>query len=323
MDAISSLSRTSSAASFSSSDDITPSAINASRRTRKRFTNVQLTMLETLFHRNSHPSREEREAVAKAGDMEIKSVTIWFQNKRQTERKSAANRESAASSRTVSPSFSSGPGSSSRCTSALGPRPSLDRVATRTEMRNHPRTPTRRHTMSEGVSKDAIWDHMPSSPLVPASPAASEYIDFSKQARSKRSLEWACAAARISDKDHTSSHKSSHHHPHSPTASSSSSHRHRTVHRQKYEPSSRPDMTPKGAPVDLEVTDDESDEAITPPSTWGRDDARWNGPQPAHGTVGRKAMNPYPSSQTPVVVDDDDMMKAALALCGLGGRRLL
>lgn len=40
-----------------------------SRRTRKRFTNVQLMMLENLFHQNSHPSREDREAVAKAGGM--------------------------------------------------------------------------------------------------------------------------------------------------------------------------------------------------------------------------------------------------------------
>ncbi|KAF8664616.1 hypothetical protein AX16_000715 [Volvariella volvacea WC 439] len=42
-----------------------------SRRTRKRFTNAQLTMLESLFHRNSHPSREEREAVAAAGGMYV------------------------------------------------------------------------------------------------------------------------------------------------------------------------------------------------------------------------------------------------------------
>jgi hypothetical protein len=40
-----------------------------SRRTRKRFTNVQLMMLENLFHQNSHPSREDREAVAKTGGM--------------------------------------------------------------------------------------------------------------------------------------------------------------------------------------------------------------------------------------------------------------
>lgn len=77
MDTVAALQRTESAASVDSVDpvdsaeDITPSAINASRRTRKRFTNVQLTMLETLFHRNSHPSREEREAVAKAGQMYV------------------------------------------------------------------------------------------------------------------------------------------------------------------------------------------------------------------------------------------------------------
>ena len=71
------LSRTSSAASFSSEDDACMSSstaatvISSSRRTRKRFTNVQLTMLENLFHQNSHPSREDREAVAKAGGMSV------------------------------------------------------------------------------------------------------------------------------------------------------------------------------------------------------------------------------------------------------------
>ncbi|KAI0789527.1 hypothetical protein C8Q75DRAFT_166074 [Abortiporus biennis] len=35
------------------------------KRTRKRFTNSQLIMLEQLFHQCSHPSREAREALAK------------------------------------------------------------------------------------------------------------------------------------------------------------------------------------------------------------------------------------------------------------------
>lgn len=265
---------------------------------------------------------------------EIKSVTIWFQNKRQTERKSAANRESAANSRTASPSFSSGTGGSSRCASALGSRPSLDRIASRTELRNHPRTPTRRHTTSgDGMySSNAIWDHMPSSPLVPVSPAATEYIDFTKNARSKRTLEWACAAARVADKDQTSQ-RSHHHHrehrdslpshhysSHHSTSTSSSHNKHRVVHRQVYEPHSHPEVTPKGMPMDLELTDSESDEAITPPSTWGRDDPRWSGAQSGHGMK----KSAYPSPATPVVVDDDDMMKAALALCGLGaGRRVV
>jgi hypothetical protein len=40
-------------------------AANRLKRTRKRFTDVQLMLLETLYHENSHPSREEREDVAR------------------------------------------------------------------------------------------------------------------------------------------------------------------------------------------------------------------------------------------------------------------
>lgn len=70
------LSRTSSSNSFSSEDDgasmsSSTVTISTSRRTRKRFTNTQLIMLENLFHQNSHPSREDREAVAKAGGMYV------------------------------------------------------------------------------------------------------------------------------------------------------------------------------------------------------------------------------------------------------------
>jgi len=58
------LSRTSSTASISSTDD-------AARRTRKRFSTVQLMLLEQLFHRTSHPTREEREALANAAGMYV------------------------------------------------------------------------------------------------------------------------------------------------------------------------------------------------------------------------------------------------------------
>lgn len=58
------LSRTSSTASISSTDD-------AARRTRKRFSTVQLMLLEQLFHRTSHPTREEREALANASGMYV------------------------------------------------------------------------------------------------------------------------------------------------------------------------------------------------------------------------------------------------------------
>jgi hypothetical protein len=64
------LSRTSSATSVESSSSVRADA-ESIRRTRKRFTNSQLAVLEQLFQRNSHPSREERESVAHTGDMYV------------------------------------------------------------------------------------------------------------------------------------------------------------------------------------------------------------------------------------------------------------
>lgn len=76
------LSRTSSTSSIASVDtdaslESITSGVNADvadkaeRRTRKRFTNVQLMMLEHLYHQTSHPSREQRDALAKGGDMYV------------------------------------------------------------------------------------------------------------------------------------------------------------------------------------------------------------------------------------------------------------
>ena len=55
----------------SSSDERLFNAPNptATKRSRKRFTGTQLTMLEQLFHRTSHPSREERESLARELDL--------------------------------------------------------------------------------------------------------------------------------------------------------------------------------------------------------------------------------------------------------------
>jgi hypothetical protein len=60
--------RSESSSSLGSSSDervfvVTPDP--TSKRTRKRFTGSQLSMLDQLFHRTSHPSREEREALAR------------------------------------------------------------------------------------------------------------------------------------------------------------------------------------------------------------------------------------------------------------------
>ncbi len=75
-----SLSRTSSVSSVASDDSFASSSANTSasadtpadnavKRTRKRFTSVQLMMLEHLYGQASHPTREQREDIAREADM--------------------------------------------------------------------------------------------------------------------------------------------------------------------------------------------------------------------------------------------------------------
>ncbi|KAG8863083.1 hypothetical protein FRB96_009263 [Tulasnella sp. 330] len=160
-------------------------------KTRKRITKEQLDMLEDLFRTNSHPSREERQMIAARTGMELRSVTIWLQNKRQLIKKNAtkdspsgtpapslpsrpstpavsarnSNPSDAASSRTLTP-----PATSETDTippTKLGNHPSLERVASLSE---HP-TPARDITIKielDSAKEEPIWKHMPSSP--PGSP---------------------------------------------------------------------------------------------------------------------------------------------------------
>ena len=87
----------------------------------------------------------------------------------------------------------------------------------------------------------------------------------------------------------------------------------RTIHREHGHNSTGSDRPRRvecddGSAMDVDLTDDEDHEAITPPSTWGKGDLRWT---PAgEGTM----------SNLPKGVDDVDMFKAAIALCGLGRR---
>ncbi|KAI0370451.1 hypothetical protein BV20DRAFT_966724 [Pilatotrama ljubarskyi] len=92
------LSRTSSASSVCSDDSANSGdtalslgpadvIVDGPKRTRKRFTTMQLMMLEHLYHKASHPTREQREQLAKDAEIDVRSVTVWFQNKRQTDRR--------------------------------------------------------------------------------------------------------------------------------------------------------------------------------------------------------------------------------------------
>ncbi|KAG8754261.1 hypothetical protein FRC14_005242 [Serendipita sp. 396] len=73
----------------SSSPAPTSSIPPKQRRTRKRITQVQLVSLENLFTQSSHPSQQQREVLARTIRMDVKNVTIWFQNRRQAARKLA------------------------------------------------------------------------------------------------------------------------------------------------------------------------------------------------------------------------------------------
>ena len=291
-------------------------------------------------------------------DREMKSVTIWFQNKRQTERKVALNRATSQPTdghRTApftfpsssTPSVHSSPyASTSTSSSALShptrtphartlstsnhphththipthtprrkitpprPRPSLDRVATRSESRlPPPRTPTKPHDPYA-----SLWDNMPSSPLAaPASPPSRDLIEFMG---SSRTLEWACAAARLAGKEGR-----------------------RRPRASERDQDGEGDHDGDGHG---DETEEDDVEAVTPEGSLGASDAaRWHGapatrmrprlPPPVFapnsfsisGSALRGEWPAYmdaPGSGAKDAPQDEDMMRAALALCGLGRR---
>lgn len=165
-------------------------------------------------------------------------MTIWFQNKRQMERKVAlynstnrgdplANYGLLLPPTVLPPRPSSAPTFPSTIhhpnmvaqrrnstASAHQGFLTLDQIASRSEMPQlrSPSTPPSKFTQfapAQFRNRDTrvpLWDAMPSSPLQPASPNspfARDILDFaSKRARktSRRSLEWACASARVAEK---------------------------------------------------------------------------------------------------------------------------
>jgi len=143
--------------------------------------------------------------------METKHVTIWFQNKRQMDRKVALQNTTNHSNGRTSyqhPQQYLLPNSpcmpfAMQPTTSMAPRPSLDHIASRSELRYlAPHTPSRQHNPHA-----AVWENMPSSPLGPGTDTYESvrereeaYIEFSKRRvklKGRKSLEWACASARV------------------------------------------------------------------------------------------------------------------------------
>ncbi|OBZ78770.1 Homeobox protein ceh-5 [Grifola frondosa] len=63
------------------------------KKPRHRMTDSQLERLEALYRKNTHPTRAEKQELAEDVGMSMKSVTIWFQNRRQTRRKKNKTRD--------------------------------------------------------------------------------------------------------------------------------------------------------------------------------------------------------------------------------------
>ncbi|KAI0053378.1 homeobox-domain-containing protein [Auriscalpium vulgare] len=298
------LSRTSSLTSVGSSDDAA-----GPKRTRKRFTDFQLVMLEQLFRSASHPSREEREALARELRLEPKSVTIWFQNRRQSERKAALNTNAKYASSSPSYTTHPPPPTTSKLHTTKTHTPTLNRRATVLHSPYSPHTPARRprvklddmaaRTEQRNASQrtrapdpaKTLWDNMPSSPLAPRSPSPPprEYVELG---RGRRTLEWACAAARVVGKE-------------------------------------RGAGWGEGEENSGEETEEEG-EVVTPRGSFGAGDPFRDARARAGGALvagrgqqsARKLAGAEKDSQDAKALDavHDDVMSAALVLCGFGRR---
>ncbi|EGN93629.1 hypothetical protein SERLA73DRAFT_189358 [Serpula lacrymans var. lacrymans S7.3] len=139
---------------------------------------------------------------------------------------------------------------------------------------------------------------MPSSPLAPpASPPARELVEFGlglgEGKGGRRTLEWACAAARLADKE-------------------------------KGVSVNRPNRK-KSSHGDDEDTEDDSEEAITPDSSFGADSQFGQRPRNAHTSIRKlgSLQLTREESKSKEAAEDEDVMRAALALCGLGRRSTL
>ena len=137
---------------------------------------------------------------------DIKFIAVWFQNRRQSDKRKAwTKRDRAKKKENSSQQIDAG---------LLKSTISLDRIASRMERvqqsvrHDKPRaalSPQKPRNVEEPQTPsrskpNTLWAHMPSSPPeAPSSPSA-ELLDVPCLVKSGRSLGWACAKARLGSK---------------------------------------------------------------------------------------------------------------------------
>lgn len=177
---------------------------------RRRNTPQQLKALQQLLELTVHPTREQRLALAVELGMELKSVTNWFQNRRQTEKRKSLVWNENNPPKTHAPQLRRLKQRNPNNRSISSFSVSLDKIAQLSERPSSPSllltanqaplTPrTTNVCVPSSPSPSELWKHIPSSPAIPqSSPGAEEARLAGLPSRSKtwRSLEWACLKAR-------------------------------------------------------------------------------------------------------------------------------
>ncbi|KAG2156629.1 uncharacterized protein EDB93DRAFT_1310751 [Suillus bovinus] len=181
-----------------------------SLRKRHRMSPTQLMHLESLYQKDTHPSRHRKNQLAEELGVDLKTVTIWFQNKRQFAKRSQPSAPGCsplqirnAVSQTqdhqpvILPSVCS---EKSRTTpfpqeqeSDVNGLPKILPQALHEKDQARP-------TVASKTSTQELWQHLPSSPTAPSldpdrgSEVLSATRDEQDARHSKRglTLEWAC-----------------------------------------------------------------------------------------------------------------------------------
>ncbi|KAI0315258.1 homeobox domain-containing protein [Amylostereum chailletii] len=182
---------------------------------RRRASDFQSRTLHKVFDSKPYPSREERSALADEVGMDYKSITVWFQNKRQSEKRKAWTRNDRAKKRAEAQLAAAIYRGELPKPPPSNPLISLDRIASLSERPSDPPTsirtpltPKKRRTAEDcsppGRSPCDLWMHMPSSPMqTPSSPAENTRLLLAPTlTKPRKSLEWACTKARVSEKSY-------------------------------------------------------------------------------------------------------------------------
>ncbi|KAI0785047.1 hypothetical protein C8Q75DRAFT_777177 [Abortiporus biennis] len=179
---------------------------------RRRLLPEQLEALQALYDETSHPTKEERAALAAELGMELKSVNVWYQNKRRSMKRQAAAWKPENDTASVISSTSTSSIITSRSVLGRNSSFSLDCIASARERKDKtqirpPLTPKRNRQSrpcSHSPDPNHLWEYLPSSPTTapPSSPSRESTLLSALPPNSKtmRSLEWACAKERASRK---------------------------------------------------------------------------------------------------------------------------